>query len=394
VSKRMSLLSRYPKGSSLTMRRWTLRTAAVATLLTSLSVAAWAGHNGSGHKKKSEQEPKPQILPLPKEPPRALAADVHRITFRALPLLRTGHLSAQIKESVSQLLKQTRGDTVVKLRAFVAGAGDSRRVQAVVGEMFSDKKEALPVLTIVQVGALGDDAAAVAFEAVVEEKKTSNPNGLAFFTGQNGVTLKEAEERLQSRVAKSALNAADVVRVSCFADQMSDYPGMFRFLTGAFPSAAVSLVQTLRDPLDSRATCEAVARLRRASDASSLSRSDDPGTSIVNSGSVVFTGLQLSFGTYLDDADSALSRLRHDAQAVHGDIRNPLTLNAFSLDPAAASAIEKTLPKYDMPARSLTIQTVEGLPSLDAALGIEAVLKGSPQATTAANTQRERPCCE
>jgi enamine deaminase RidA (YjgF/YER057c/UK114 family) len=376
------------------MRRWILRTVAFATVLMTLSAAAWAGRNGSGHKKKSEQEPKPQVLPLPKEPPRALAADVNRITFRALPLLHTGHLSAQIKESMTQLLKQTRGDTIVKLRAFVAGAGDSRRVQDVVGEMFSEKKDALPVLTIVQVGALGDDAAAVAFEAVVEEKRISNPNGLAFFTGQNGATLQEAEERLQARVTKSALGAADVVRVSCFADQMIDYSGMRRFLASAFPSAEVSLVQTLRDPVDSRATCEAVARLPRASETSGTSLGGDPGTSIVNSGPVVFTGLQLSFGNYLDDADSALSRLTRDAEAVHGDVHNPLTLNAFSLDPAAASAIEKTMPKYDMPAHSLTVQTVEGLPSLDAALGIEAVLKGSQPVQSAGTAKGERHCCE
>lgn len=370
------------------MRCWIVRTAALATALVTLSGAAWAGH-----KKKSEQEPKPQVLPLPKEPPRALSANVERITFRVMPLLRTGHLTSQIKDSVGTLLRETHGDTVVKLRAFVAGAGDSRRVQDVVGEMFSEKKTALPVVTVLQVGALGDDAAAVEFEAVLETKKISNPYGLAFFTGQNGSTLQEAERKLEERVNRSAMAAADVVRVTCFADQMTAYPAMSKFLKDAFPGAEVSLVQTLRDPLDSRATCEAVARLGAAPGSPSAGQ-HDPDTSIVTSGPIVFTGLQLSFGTYLDDADSALSRLTRDAEAVHGDIRHPLTLNAFSLDPAAASAIEKTLPKYDMPAHTLTIQTVEGLPSLDAALGIEAVLKGTQPAASQASASRERHCCE
>lgn len=371
------------------MGRWTLRIAAFATVLISVSFAT-----ASGHKKKSEQEPKPQVLPLPKEPPRALAADVERISFRVMPLLRTGHLSAQIKDSLSSLLRETHGDTIVKLRAFVAGAGDSRRVQAVVSDMFSEKKVPLPVLTIVQVGALGNDASAVSFEAVVEGKKVSNPNGLAFFTGQDGSTLQEAESRLDGRVKKSGMSAADVVRVTCFADQMTQYPEMHRFLTKAFPAAQVSVVQTLRDPLDSRAVCEAVARLANPRDAQTSNQHDDPGTSVVTSGSIVFTGLQLSFGTYLDDADSALSRLTRDAEAVHGDVRSALSLNAFSLDPAAASAIVKTLPKYEMAARTLTVQTVEGLPALDAALGIEAVLRGTQSSASADDRLREHPCCQ
>jgi enamine deaminase RidA (YjgF/YER057c/UK114 family) len=371
------------------MGRWTLRIAAFATVLIALSSAI-----ASGHKKKPVQEPKPQVLPLPKEPPRALAADVERITFRVMPLLYTGHLSAQIKDSLSSLLRETHGDTIVKLRAFVAGAGDSRRVQGFVSDMFSEKKVPLPVLTIVQVGALGNDASAVAFEAVVEGKKTSNPNGLAFFIGRDGSTLEEAASKLDSRVKKSGMAASDVVRVTCFADQMTQYPAMHRLLTEAFPAAQVSVVQTLRDPLDSRAVCEAVARLSVPNSPQMPNQHADPGTSVVSSGPVVFTGLQLSFGTYLDDADSALSRLTRDAEAVHGDVRSALSLNAFSLDPAAASAIVKTLPKYEMPRQTLTVQTVEGLPALDAALGIEAVLRGTQPAASVDDRLRRRPCCQ
>ena len=84
--------------------------------------------------------------------------------------------------------------------------------------------------------------------------------------------------------------------------------------------------------------------------------------------------IELSFGAYLADADSALSHLQHDVGAVHADVRNTIQMNAYSVNPAAVSALEKTMPKFNLPESTLTVQTVEGLPSLDAALGMEAIL--------------------
>ncbi len=123
-------------------------------------------------------------------------------------------------------MRETHGDMIVKLRAFVAGAGDSRRVQELVGDLFTDKKLPFPVLTIVQVGALGDDAAAVALEAVVSEKRSVNPNGLAFFAGQDGPSLNAAVEKLQTGLKAASLNANDVVATTCFAARLTDYSSM------------------------------------------------------------------------------------------------------------------------------------------------------------------------
>jgi hypothetical protein len=97
------------------------------------------------------------------------------------------------------------------------------------------------------------------------------------------------------------------------------------------------------------------------------------GVALVTSPDIVFTGLQLSFGTYLADADSALSHLQRDIASVHADVRDLVLINAFSVNPAAVSALEKTLPKFNLPRAALSVQPVEGLPSLDAALGMEAV---------------------
>jgi hypothetical protein len=94
----------------------------------------------------------------------------------------------------------------------------------------------------------------------------------------------------------------------------------------------------------------------------------------------------LSFGTYLADADSALSRLSRDVEALHTEIRNAVSVNAFSLNPAATSALEKTMSKFNLAPRALTIQPVEGLASLDAALGMEAVLQPSTASETRVRT--------
>src|SRR4051812_44691551 len=148
----------------------------------------------SAQRKRKYEEPKPQILPLPPELPMALAADTATLDFHISPLLKTGGLSAQIRQSLNDLIRDTRGETIVKLRAFVAGAGDARRVQAQVSDIFTERRLSLPVLTIVQVGALAEDRAQVVIEAVVSTRRTVNPNGLAFLAGQHGTSLPDALE--------------------------------------------------------------------------------------------------------------------------------------------------------------------------------------------------------
>ena len=99
------------------MRCLLLKTAATLVLFSTVALA------GFGHKKKKEEEPKPQILPLPKELPRAPLGGYQDIAFRTTPLLKPGRLSVQIRETLNDLIKETRGETIIKLRAFVAGAG-------------------------------------------------------------------------------------------------------------------------------------------------------------------------------------------------------------------------------------------------------------------------------
>src|SRR5580704_11782614 len=102
--------------------------------------------------KKKNEEPKTQVLPLPPELPMALAAETETLDFHISPLLRSGGLAAQIRQSLDDLIRDTHGETIVKLRAFVAGAGDARRVQTEAAEQFTERKLPLPVLSVVQVG--------------------------------------------------------------------------------------------------------------------------------------------------------------------------------------------------------------------------------------------------
>jgi hypothetical protein len=356
------------------MRRLLFQTAASLLIFSAVALAAF------GHKKKQE-EPKPQVLPLPKELPRALSADTRNLAFRTTPLLKPGRLSEQIRETLSSLIKETRGETIIKLRAFVAAAGDTRRVQEIVSEMFTDKKLALPVLTIIQVGGLGDESGVV-IEAIVDRRKAVNPNGLVFIGGQPGDSLSSSVQKMGAALGAAGIPAASVLRATCFTGRLVDYAGMRSTLSAAFPNATLNLVQALRDPADSSSLCESVARIPPGVTPKPAAAPADAHMFFATGPQLVFTGLQLSFGTYLADAESALSRLSRDIESLHAEMRNAVSVNAYSLNPAATSALEKTISQFNLAPQALTIQPVEGLPSLDAALGMEAVLQPAATAVT------------
>jgi enamine deaminase RidA (YjgF/YER057c/UK114 family) len=258
-----------------------------------------------------------------------------------------------------------------------------------VSEMFTDKKLPLPVLTIVQVGGLGEESSAVVIEAISAERKPVNPNGLVFISGETGSSLQASLAQVSEKSKSAGLAAGDVVSATCFTSRLNDYAGMHAAMAAAFPQASLNLLQALRDPMDSHTTCEAVGRIPSGDAKTGSSLPPGSRIAIVTAPQVVFTGLQLSFGTFLDDADSALSRLSRDAEAAHANLRSAVSFNAFSLSPAAVSALQKTMTKFNLPANALTVQPVEGLPSLDAALGMEAVLV--PAGTPATDARREHP---
>lgn len=320
--------------------------------------------------KKSTEEPKTQVLPLPPELPMALEAETATLDFHISPLLRTGGLSAQIRQSLNDLIRDTKGETIVKLRAFVAGAGDARRVQAEAAALFTDKKLPLPTVSILQVGALEEEAAQVVIEAVVSTRKTVNPNGLAFFNGETGNPYSQAVQRLQENVKFASVAPDRMLRCTCFTAHIDNAAGLRSALHAAFPSAAINILQPLRDPGADGTLCEAVGQLTRARPEGPVVLLKNTRTTLVNSPKLVFTGLQLTFGNFLDDAQEAVVRLQRAASALQ-PVEAPVEINAFALDASAGSAIRKMTA---VPLSTFTVQTVEGLPAIDATAGIEAIL--------------------
>ncbi len=108
-----------------------MRTLGVGVLLI-CALAAFPGPL-SKKKKKSEEEAT-QVLQLPKDPPSAVTAETARISFSVSPLSSRGLLSQQVRDALKALSRSAGSSSVVKLRAFVAGSGDMRRVQAIVSE--------------------------------------------------------------------------------------------------------------------------------------------------------------------------------------------------------------------------------------------------------------------
>src|SRR5438105_4604195 len=97
-----------------------------------LAVAAGAVAQGKKKKKKGDEEPITQTLPMLKDPPQAIAAEPGKLIFRVSPLSAKGLLSQQVREALKGLFQENHGAPIVKLRAFVAGSGDQRRVQQLV----------------------------------------------------------------------------------------------------------------------------------------------------------------------------------------------------------------------------------------------------------------------
>ncbi|MGA8028662.1 MAG: hypothetical protein WB992_16075 [Bryobacteraceae bacterium] len=320
--------------------------------------------------RKKNEEPKTQVLPLPPELPMALAADTDALDFHISPLLKTGGLSAQIRQSLNDLIRDTRGETIIKLRAFVAGAGDARRVQAVVADIFTERKLPLPALSIIQVGALGQQAAQVVIEAVVSTHRNVNPHGLAFFSGQTGSSFPEALARLKESAAAASVPPEKLLTCTCFTSTIDNFEANRSGIQAAFPNTAVNVVQALRDPATDSTMCEAVGQLTQSPPQGPVVLLKNARATLVDSHRLVFTGLQLSFGSYLDDAHEAFIRLERVASALDA-VETPVEINAFSLDAYGGSALRKST---SVPASAFTVQTVEGLPAVDASAGIEAVL--------------------
>lgn len=331
----------------------TIRGATILILGVAVAVHASAQRN----KKKTDEEPVTQTLPVLKDPPGAVFAETDRLVFHVSPLSNKGLLSQQVRDALKALLRDTHGATIVKLRAFVAGSGDMRRVSTIVSETFAERKLALPALSTIEVGALPLEGSQVVIESIAVDKKTLNPDGLAFYSAQPVKQLQPLEGGL---------------RATCFLSSLDDLAKVKAAVAASFPGAVVNFVQSQRLGYEALDVCEAVARLAAPPTNPVFVQN---GVARVNAPKIVLTGTQMAFRD--SDADlrlaferllKALEQLGVTYKDVFWSSTYPLTR---PLEEKVRALQQEFFDRSKPPAGTMLL--FEGLPSLDATMAIDVI---------------------
>jgi enamine deaminase RidA (YjgF/YER057c/UK114 family) len=364
------------------------------TLAIAVVALAW-----TADKKQKKQEETQALAVLP-DPPAAVTAETGRLVFRVTPLTAKGLLSQQVRTALKWLIGQDGKAQVVKLRAFVAGTGDMRRVQAIVSEVFTERRLPLPALSVVQAGALPLEGAQVVLESVAVGRKPVNPNGLAFISGQ-GASLdqplqpvlplfEQSVARMRSALGAAGLDASDLLRATCYLSSLDDLTPIRQRAYAEFPKAALNFVQRTREPLQSLVECEAVARLRKppagplvfVNPAALPNSPDHSQVALVGARKLALTGTQLAFGLQETDARLAFQRLGKSLEQTGASYNRVAVASVYPLSRSIADLVRKVRPEFcdrdRLPAG--TMLPFQGLPSLDASFALEviAVLPDTP----------------
>jgi len=343
--------------------------------------------------KKKKKEEETQTLQIPKELPNAVAGETRRLTFHVTPLSSKGLLSAQIREALKALMRETAGGQVLKIRAFTAGTGDLRRVRDLVSEVFTDRKQSLPVLSLIQSGGLPLEGAQVVLEAIVAAKKEVNPLGLVFLSATPAVSgnpldpvpplAAKSLDGLRQEVKAAGSEPADVVRITCFLTSLENLAATRQLVEAEYPHAAANYVQTQRAPNQAVAACEAVTRLKWNTGMRLLLKNmegaqPDSGESqmaLVGARQVVLTGTQVSFGYQEQDSRLALGRLQKVLESMGASPSDVAFAHYYPLSLGMANQVRKlrtSLFNGPHPPAGTTL-VFEGLPSMDAGFAVDVV---------------------
>lgn len=322
---------------------------------------------GQRRRPKKDIEPKPQALEVLPDPPDAMTVETGRLSFLVSPLSSDGLLSRQVREGLKALIRNSRGASIVKIRAFVAGSGDLRRIKDIVADEFTDRRLALPAVSTVQVGALPMVGAQVVIEAVTAEKKTVNPSGLAFISASDP---KEPIAKLQNLLAGAGVKPPDVLRLTCFLSSLDDVAAVRTAAATAFPGAAANFVQMQRLGLEPQIQCAAIGRLGSAPSSPVTIQN---GVALVNSPKLVLTAAQLIFREQDADFQLAYQRLDKALAAQGSALKDVAWVESFALtrpNAAKLDAVEREL--LSQPHGGMAVQ-IEGLPSTDATAAVELI---------------------
>ncbi len=370
------------------MRTLRLVALAVAVSLLAASLAPAAG------RKKKDQEESTQTLEVLKEPPQAIVADASRLVFHVSALSAKGLLSQQVRDALKDLQRQTRGASIVKLRAFVAGSGDMRRVQSIVSETFTGRHQSLPALSVVQVGGLPLVGAQVVMESISVAKRVVNPHGLAFLSGQQERTegpaaaaaplVERSLAGLDKAVRAAGSDSKDVTRVTCFVSTLSDVNTVRAAVARRFPAAAWNVVEVQRAAVRGIAECEAVARLRAAPgeplrlvNPESLTRSPYYSQiALVGPVRVAISGTQMAFGYQEQDLRLAFQRLAKAIESVGGRLASIAMASLYPLSDRMTDQIRAVRAEFYEKGRppASTMLSFEGLPSLEASFAVDVIV--------------------
>jgi len=327
--------------------------------------------------KKKEKQEATQVLPAAKEPPRAVVAETARLDYVVTPLSGKGLLSQQARDALKWLLSGNRG-AIIKLRAFVAGTGDVRRIQDIVSEMFTDRHLPLPTLSVAQVGALPLEGAQVVIEATTQDKEIINPNGVAFMSAQRG-TRKDPVGALQLALREAGVEAAGVRRVTCFVSSLDYVTRAREQVAQTYPDAAADFVQVLRGPLEDFIECEAVGAAPKAPPEGVTFLNPQAGvfseSAIVGPIRVAITGTQLGFRTEDADLRLAFDRLGKTLESVGASYKRVVFAQVYALLRTTGEKVNKM--RYDYHGKQVapagTSVLFEGLPGIDTSFGIDVI---------------------
>ncbi len=341
---------------------------------------------------KKKKEDITQTLQLPKELPGAISGETRRLTFYVTPPSAKGLLSQQIRDALKALSHEVGSDTVLKIRAFVAGSGDLRRVRDLVSEQFTDRRQPLPVLSLIQTGGLPLEGAQVVLEAIASSKRDVNPDGLAFYSAQVATAENPLEpvapltakslESLRGAVKAAGSEPADLVRVTCFLSSLEKLDASRHLVEAEYPKAALNFIQTQRAPSQALAACEAVGRIRWKTgtrvhlvNPEGHVEPDVSQVALVTAAHVVLTGTQVSFGYEEKDARLALERLRKALDQAGVSTKDVAFAHYYPLSFGIANQVRKIrgefFDKAHPPAGSMLL--FEGLPSMDAGFAVDVV---------------------
>jgi enamine deaminase RidA (YjgF/YER057c/UK114 family) len=324
-----------------------------------------------------------QVLQLPKELPATTVGETRRLTFHVTPLSGKGLLSAQVRDALKALTRETGSNPVLRIRAFVAGSGDLRRVRDIVSETFDDRKQPLPALSLVQAGGLPLEGAQVVLEAIAVGKKEVSPNGLVFaaapvFTSENPLDppaplAAKSIEQLKANLKAAGSENTDVLRVTCYLSSLENLDATRQLVTKEYPRVAMNFVQTQRAPNTAIGACEAVARLTwKTGKRLHFVPEGEPKTALVATPRVVLSGTQVSYGYQESDSRLAFERLQKSLDAAGVTRADTAFTQFYSLANPLSAQIRKLAPGfYGNPAAS--ILPIQGLPSMQAGFAVDVI---------------------